>query len=145
MFSVYLCTRFHLFMLSQSCISGIKSICPYCMIFVYIMGFSLCLYGIPVSVNIYVSVYICVSCAFSLALFFLFPLSYSNWFQFVLFDYYSLDVYLFSNKRQKCGVWKGRWRGTERSYWRGNNNQNILYEKSVFNKKEESNHINSIL
>lgn len=80
MFSVYLCTRFHLFMLSQSCISGIKSICPYCMIFVYIMGFSLCLYGIPVSVNIYVSVYICVSCAFSLALFFLFPLSYSNWF-----------------------------------------------------------------
>lgn len=55
------------------------------------------LHGIPVLWNMYVSAYICVSGAFSLALFQLFVLSYSGLvflFGLVLvFHYYSFDVY----------------------------------------------------
>ena len=75
-------------------------------------------YAITVYVNIYVSVSLCVSCAFSLALllfacfilFCFFVLSYLILLYFIL---YSVDVCLFSNERQK-GYQPGYERGGRR-------------------------------
>jgi hypothetical protein len=68
------------------------------------------------------------SCVFVLSNFnvFIFALSY-----YILFYNYPLEACLFSNKGQKVASsgWEGRWRGTMRKTWRGNHNQDILYDK----------------
>lgn len=58
-----------------------------------------------------VSAFMCVACAFSLALFLLFVLYYSNWFVlfffYCTFYHYPLDAFLFSNKTERGRLWMG--------------------------------------
>lgn len=82
-----------------------------------------------------------VSCTFSWALFLLFVLSYSDVFVFsfsywTVFYYSPLEASLFSNEKEKGGEsgQEGRWGGTGRSTGTENHHQDILYEKSIFNK-----------
>lgn len=75
-----------------------------------------------------------------LAFVLLFVLSYSGLFCFVLFykNNYSLCACLFSNERwEECSFgWEEKYRESQRNWGRGNYNQNILHEKTYFNKKE---------
>lgn len=50
-----------------------------------------------------------VSCAFSLAVFpeFFYIQIYLVLIYIILFNYYSLDTYLFSNRAERTGIWKG--------------------------------------
>lgn len=59
------------------------------------------------------------------------------WFVFALFYFYYLVVCLFSNERQRDWRFEceEKWGGSWRNWWRGNNNQNVLYEKSQISIK----------
>lgn len=72
----------------------------------------LCYYGTSVCMNVFISVSVCICCAFYLGLVFLFILSSIPAFLLFIFGC------LFSNERQKekVVVWVGR---SEKSWWRG--------------------------
>lgn len=113
------------------------------LVFCYIWWFPLCTFKGFLCVNVYVTVSLSFSGSFFVSFLCSFVLSYSYWFAYYMILFIiSLDLCLFSNEKEWKCVWVEwlslveRYRGSGRSWRRGNQNQNILYEEIyIFNKK----------
>lgn len=86
---------------------------------------------------------LCMCISFLFVSFFFLLLVHFALFQFVFVLLYSLDAYMFSNKQKECAFWQERrLEESQRSWGRGNHDQNIVWEIFIFNTRKKNKWIN---